>query len=166
MTEKLKQIIQEEVTKLPKEKQEAINALDWENIVEEISKKYLLTENEMNDFQVETLLVLIGLNDLDFYATNIENNVGTGKNEAEKIAEEVNQKIFTPIYDALTKKIEGNLKNKNPNWQQTLDFIVSGGDYSAYIEDNKNQDILNNPSKAITLDNSKKIEDIKNKFTI
>ena len=85
MTEKLQQTIKEEVLKLPKETQEAINTFDWGSMAEEIGKKYLLSESEINDFQVETLLVLVGLEDGNLYALNIENNVGISKDEAIKI---------------------------------------------------------------------------------
>jgi len=72
MTEKLKQIIKEEVVKLPKETRDAISAFNWGTVSEEIGKKYLLTESEVNDLQVETGLVLIGLVDGDEYALNID----------------------------------------------------------------------------------------------
>lgn len=134
MTEKLKQIIKEEVTKLPKEVREAINAFDWAKIAEEIGKKYLLNESEINDFQVETLLVLVGLEDGDSYALNIEDNVGTSKDEAVKIADEALEKIFNPISNMLEENIKKNLQNKKPSPEQTIDFILSGGDYSAFVE--------------------------------
>ena len=134
MTEKLKQIIKEEVGKLPKEMREAINSLDWGNVAEEIGKKYLLNDIEVNDFQVETLLILTGIQRDDSYAKNIEDNVGTSKDEAEKIAEEANQKIFTQIYNALTENIKKNIGNKNPDWKQNLNFVLSGGDYSVFAE--------------------------------
>jgi len=135
MTEKLKNIIKEEMAKLPKENQEAINTFDWVNIAEEIGKKYLLDESEINDLQVETLLILIGLEDPDLYANNIENNVGTSKDEANKIAEEVIQKIFVPINGILIEDIKKSGKSKNPNTEQTLNFILSGGDYSSFLEE-------------------------------
>ncbi len=135
MTDKLKQIIKEEVAKLPKENQEVINAFGWENISEEIGKRTLLDESEVNDFQVQTLLVLIGLADPNEYERNIENEVGTSKIEAGKIAEEVFEKIFIPINEALLEKIKNSEKVKNPNFGQTLDFILSGGDYSAFIKE-------------------------------
>lgn len=138
MTDKLKQTIQEETMKLPKEAQEAINSLDWVKMAEEIGKKFLLSESEINDFQVETLLVLVGIEDGNYYAQNIENNVGTSKDEAEKIAEEALQKIFTPINDILIENIKKSPKSRNPNWQQSLDFILSGGDYSAFMEQKNN----------------------------
>ncbi|MEK7539169.1 MAG: hypothetical protein AAB595_00800 [Patescibacteria group bacterium] len=139
MTEKLQQTIKEEVLKLPKETQEAINTFDWGSMAEEIGKKYLLSESEINDFQVETLLVLVGLEDGNLYALNIENNVGTSKDEAIKITGEVNQKIFTPISNLIEENIKKNLKNKNPSPEQTLNFILSGGNYSAFIEESENQ---------------------------
>jgi hypothetical protein len=132
MTEKLKQIIKEEMVKLPKEAQEAINAFDWEKISEEIGQKYLLNEAEINDFQVETFLVLIGLEYPDSYANNIENEVGTSAEEAEKIADEAEEKIFTPIYNTLEENIKKSSQGKN-HWQQNLDFVLSGGDYSAFL---------------------------------
>jgi len=134
MTEKLKQTIKEEVGKLLKGNQEVINAFGWEQISEEIGKKYLLNESEVNDFQVETLLILIGLEDPDLYANNVENNVGTSKDEAEKITNEVFEKIFTPINDILIENIKKSEVVKNSSAEQNLNFILSGGDYSAFID--------------------------------
>ena len=112
LTEKLQQTIQEEVEKLPKEAQDAINALDWMKLAEEIGKEFSLEESEMEDFQLETLLVLIGATDPEFYAVNIENHVETTKDQAESLAKEGFQKIFTPIRNTLTENIKKNLKNK------------------------------------------------------
>ena len=134
MTDKLKQTIKNEVGKLPIEVQEAISALDWTKITEEIGKKYRLSESEINDFQVETLLVLVGLEDGNYYAQNIEDNVGTSKDEAEKMADEAFTKIFTPINNILVENVKRSGKSKRASWNQTIDFILSGGDYSAFIE--------------------------------
>jgi len=133
MTEKLKQTIKEEVGKLSKENQEVIGNFGWEKILEEIGKKYLLNDSEINDFQVETLLILVGLEDSDLYTNNIENNIGTSKAEAEKIANEVLQKIFTPINDILEENIKKSGVIKDANAEQNLNFILSGGDYSAFV---------------------------------
>lgn len=133
MTEKLKNIIKEEVVKLPKEAQDAINSLDWGSITEEIGKKYLLDESEINDLQAETLTVLLGLTDLDLYAIDIENEIGTTKNDANKIAKEALEKIFTPIGETLIENIKKSGKHKNADALQNLDFILSGGDYFAFM---------------------------------
>lgn len=181
MTEKLKQTIKEEIEKLPKEAQEAINSLDWRNLAEEIGKKYLLTESEINDFQVETLLVLTGIEDGNYYKQNIENNVGTTKDEAEKITEEISQQIFIPIGNMIEENIKKNVKNKNPNAEQTLNFILSGGDYSAFLErrepatpnpiDNTQKTNTNNASvfnktNVTKMPNTNKATNIKDNFVI
>lgn len=133
MTEKLKEVIKREVAKLPKENQEVINSSGWERISEEIGKRYLINEKEINDFQTQTLLVLIGLEEIDYYPDNIENNVGLSKREAMIIAREVDKKIFKPIVDAIAEKIKNSDVIKNPKWDQSLNFILSGGNYSSFM---------------------------------
>jgi hypothetical protein len=156
MTEKLKQTIKENLVNLPKESQDTINSFDWGKISEEIGKKYLLTDNEINNLQIETGLVLIGLIRIDKFSFDIENEIGTSKNEAEKITEEIYLKIFKPISETIIRKIKENLKTKNPNWKQTLNFIISGGDYSVFMERGDNSNTNTEIPKTTTLDNSKK----------
>jgi hypothetical protein len=159
MTEKLKQIVDGELMKLPKELQETILAFDWAKITEEIGKKFSLTESEINDLQVETLLILIGLENPDLYEVNIEDNVGTSKSEAKKIAEEAGKKIFGPLNEILVEKIKKSGKVKNSNPEQTLNFILSGGDYSAFIE---TRDAANPTNPAVP----EQTNDLKSKLVI
>lgn len=162
MTEKLQETIKKEVGELPKEMREAIASVDWVKITEEIGKKYSLSEEETNNFQLETLLLLTSITDPEFYAINIENQVNIGKDTAEKMSEEAFTLIFVPIKKIVVEKAKNNIKNKNPNWQQTLDFILSGGDYVSF---------LGNPTETggatDTLNISRnKIQDIKSKLVI
>lgn len=148
MTEKLQKTITEEISKLPKETQNAINSLNWGNITEEIGKKFLISEDEINDLQIETLLVLIGLEDGNYYEDNIEDNVGTTRDEAVKITEDVFQKIFTPISNNFIENLKKIGKHKNANYSQNINFILSGGDYSAFIE---KQDEVEDNSEEIVI---------------
>lgn len=132
MTEKLKQKMKEEIARLPKEKQDAIHSIDWGKISEEIGKKYLLSESEINELQLETGLVLIGLVDFELYKLNIE-NIGMSREEAENIAMEVLEKIFTPISTILEASVKNSMKTQNISWDQRVNFIISGGDYSNFI---------------------------------
>ena len=50
--------------------------------------------------------MLVGIENGDFYAQNIENEVGTSKAEAEKIANETLEKIFIPISNLLEENIK------------------------------------------------------------
>ena len=134
MTDKFKQIIIEKIAELPKENQEAIRNFDWAKMADEIARKYLYDESQINDVQVETFLVLVGLTDPKYFSTYIENGVGTIKEVAENITKEIYEKIFTPINDHIIENIKKSEKAKNPKWDQNLGFIMSGGDYTSFAE--------------------------------
>jgi hypothetical protein len=134
MIEKTKQVVKREIEKLPKENQEAIGAIDWIKTTEEIGKKYLFNESDLNNFQAQTLLVLIGLEDADFYSQNLEREVVTSKKMAEQISEEVLQKIFNPIGKAILEKTTKNIATENADHEQNINFILSGGNYAAFIK--------------------------------
>jgi len=133
MTENLKKTIQEEIIKLPKESQSVINTFGWENISEKIGKKYLLNEEEINILQAEIAVVLLGVDRENDLSMGIEEEVGVSKNEAIKIASDIEKEILQPMLIAREKLIKNNMPFKNPTWKQTVNFIVSGGDYSAFI---------------------------------
>lgn len=134
MTEKLRQTIKEEVAKVPKEVGDAIDAFDWASAAEVIGKKFALSESEINDFQVITLLVLTGLIRPEEYKKFIEEEIGMGDGTAEDMAKEAGEKIFTPIMEVFERNIRSSMKNKNPNHAQNIDFILSGGNYAAFLE--------------------------------
>jgi len=133
MIEKLKQRTIDELAKLPKEIGESINSLDWSNISETIGKKYLPNEKEIDELQAEILLVLIGIEKIDNLKTNIEINVNLNHQIASQIADELIEKIFNPISSKLNEEVRHNLPFKKTTWKQNINFIVSGGDYSVFI---------------------------------
>lgn len=162
MNEKSKKIIQEEILNLPKEVQNVINTLGWEKISEEIGKKYKLSEDEIITLQLETASLVLGFIDEDSFAVNIEDEVGTSKGEAEKIAGEITEKILIPISDKITESIKEKTKNKKTSWEQNVNFTLSGGDYSVLLDkiNDRNTNIVRtNPSR-----NSNRIMDIKNRL--
>jgi hypothetical protein len=172
MTEKLKQQLNEQLTLLPKESREAINSFDWVKISEEIGEKYFLDEDDKNLFQVDIGLVLVGLSEQEYLAQDVEDDIAVSKNHAEKMAEEVVEKILKPIYENLAKNIRKNARNMQVNWQQNLDFIISGGDYTAFIR--RVEAPASSASGATSADrpagnatfNPSKLDDLKSKFTI
>ena len=134
MTEELKQIAKDEILKLPKEYQDAINNIDWANRSEEIGKNYQLDNTKINKLQTEVLLVLIGAELLDNLKANIKNNLETEVEDAEKINDELTNKIFTPIANKIELSVKSKLMSKVPKWEQSVNFIVSGGDYSVFLD--------------------------------
>ncbi|MBS3903974.1 MAG: hypothetical protein KGZ39_01440, partial [Simkania sp.] len=98
MTDKLKQIIEEEVLKMPREFQEAFTASNWISVSEDIARKYVLyLDEEINKFQAEVFLVLSGVVQYEQLSVNIENELGLSKEEAEKMEGEVLERIIFPF---------------------------------------------------------------------
>ena len=137
MTEKLYEKMKEEVLKLPKENQVAINSFDWATEVEKICNKYQLRSTEINDVQTETGIFLLGLADFELFIINLE-ATGLTNSESAGIAREIMEKVFTPIGEKIETLIKGDLKNQIVRWDQSVNFIVSGGDYSNFILKQKN----------------------------
>ncbi len=133
MTEKLQQTLNIEILKLPKEKQDAINSFDWVKNVEEIGRKSYLNDDEVNDLQLETGLMLIGLVDFEIYVLNIEKNIVISRTESQNIANEIVEKVFTPIAKSIEIAIKNKMKSYEPKWDKRINFIISGGDYSSFI---------------------------------
>ena len=154
-----------EMALLPKEKQEVINSLNWEKTIEEIGKNHNLLEDEIEVLKEEVKLILVNNEYRYFISLNLQENTNIKKDEAEKIAKEVEEKIFTPMMNKLNENIKKTLKIRNIHWQQNLNFILSGGDYTAFIErvENEKKDELPNPNESF---NPSKLDDLKSKFTI
>ena len=134
MTNQLKQIIIDELIKLPKEIQESINSLDWVNIAQNICLKYLLGEREINKIQTEVFLVLINKEYLNDLSLNIKDQAEINKDRAENIAKEMEEKIFIPIEKAIQTSAKTGFGYRETSWVQTINFIISGGDYSVFLD--------------------------------
>jgi hypothetical protein len=155
MTDKLKQILEEEIKKLPQEVQYAIDSFDWSTVSQEIGKEYLLDNSEINDFQTETAIALLGLTTPEIYRKNIEDNVGTSKEEAEQIATEAEEKIFNPIANIIEQSIKKNLQNQNQDAEHNLKFIISGGNYAVFLEEK--------PKEELDIPNIPPVDSVSNK---
>lgn len=164
MTEKLDKIIKKEMENLPMDSQEVINSIDWVKISEEIGKKYLLDESELNMFQAQTALVLLGLLSPYLYATKIQDEIGIGEEEANKMAIEATDKIFIPVADTLEEKIKNKVRNKNWAWNQTLNFITSGGDYSVFLGTREME--ISQKNQEPDTETESKVKSIKDSFVI
>jgi hypothetical protein len=168
MTESLKQKTKELLENKPKEIQTVVNSLGWEEICAEIARKYNLTSDaEINNLQLEVMLVLTGLEIANNLETNIETELETSKETAKNIKNEITEKIIKPIIDRLTNTVKEKIKTETTDWQQNLNFIISGGDYSVFLQKtNANEKLNHEPDQEKTPVNFSKIEDLKNNFTI
>ena len=132
MTEELKKITEEEISKLSKEKQEAINSIKWIDIIQEIGNRNGLMDDEISNIQLKTLLFMIGLIDIETYNFDVEEIVVSNET-TKKILNEIFEKVFEPISNKIEASIKKGLLSKSPRWDQSINFIVSGGDYSSFL---------------------------------
>lgn len=170
MFETLQKFFEEKFEKLPEETRQAIKSVDWIKATKEIADAHLLDETGTAFLQVETMLVLAGLVYGEVYTTNIENHVGVTREEANKIADEADEKIFTPIYNTMQENISKGLQNKKIKPEDNLNFVLSGGDYSVFLpqsEENANRPDTNLETRKIsgyTPAAGSKVDDLKNDF--
>jgi hypothetical protein len=133
MNEEEKQKIKIGIEKLPEELKETINSFGWEDILNKIGIIYSLDEEEISKLQKEVGLVLTEETPIELLISKIENNIGLSRYESEKIISEIEQKIFDPMITKLGSNIKDSTNFKNVTWDKSINFIMSGGDYSVFL---------------------------------
>lgn len=109
MNEKIRQQFENQLTYLPTINQQALRSFDWATELIAIGKNYGLHVDELDDLQIETMLVLVGLVDPNQFQNELINRLAISSIEAEKIISDINDRIFTPIHDYIVnggKKME------------------------------------------------------------
>ncbi len=99
MNDKLRQSFEEQLVYLPEINQQALKSFDWATELLSIGKNYGLHIDELEDLQVETMLVMVGLVQVKDYPNELINKLAISPAEANKIIEQVNDRIFQPIHD-------------------------------------------------------------------
>jgi len=103
MDPEIKKIVEERLTTLPANIAYAIKSVPWVAKIEEIAKNNNFDADTLESFNIETTLVILGIEPLSNYPENLSRNVGLNDDLVIKVAKEVDEKIMTPI----TEKIEG-----------------------------------------------------------
>ena len=71
------------------------------------------------------------------------------------------------MFDTFTENMKKSLPTKIVSWQQNLDFILSGGDYTSFIQKRvEKKDVERWVPKETSTFNPSKLDDLKSKFTI
>lgn len=99
MNEKLRQQFEDQLIYLPAINQEALRSFDWATELIAIGKNYGLHIDELDDLQIETMLVLVGLITAEQYPNELINRLAISPTEADKIISDINERVFIPIHD-------------------------------------------------------------------
>ncbi len=98
---------------LPEESRQAIDAIDWKNIIinMRVEKGYSFTQIE--DLEIETELLLCGLLSPEQYPKELEKRMGLPKAQVDVLVNEMNEKIFSKIRQELIKIIDKKETSEN-----------------------------------------------------
>ncbi len=194
MDPETEKIIKKQIEKLPLEIRSLIANHVLENKISNIGKRNGLSEEQIGTLQVETNLIILGLVPTDEYQNELKDHLkidslkldtviaDMGKEILDGIQEKLNE-IYNKLDEDDIKEIKENMKNKNQSWNQNVNFVLSGGDYSAFAEENSPLEEYprsggggqnsSTPSLQATpqegnqiLGTTRKIEDMKSRFTI
>jgi hypothetical protein len=150
MDEILTQDLKKQFDALPPEVQKAISGVDLPTKLQEIVKNNKLMIDQAGGLEVETILVLFGLEPLENYTKNLINNVGLTSIQASVVAHDVNESIFKGVRDIL-KQINDAMvsEEKNPAKQ---DIVPTKENVLAGIEQPEN---IKNTESSISISSLK-----------
>lgn len=135
------QILRARFEQLPEDVQKAIIATPWKDKLAQIANKHNLHIDQEGHLGEETVIVMFGLDHPDNLAYNIAEHVEVSEEEAEAIAEDLNNEIFLKIRESLKKVIEkrGNEGEEENGKSGSLE----SGLLSKKTEETKEEEILN-----------------------
>jgi len=97
----IQDIIKTQYQKLPPEVQKAITAADLPTKLEQISKKYGLRIDQSGSLQIETTLIMLGLESSDDFVENVSKNLEINRMTAQLITADINSDILGNIRTSL-----------------------------------------------------------------
>jgi len=96
-----------EITKryleLPEDVQNALFAKETSDSILAVGKKYTLSIEKIGELADETGLVMLGITPPSEYIKNLVQRIGVDQEKARAIAEDINQKVFSPVRESLKK---------------------------------------------------------------
>jgi hypothetical protein len=112
MDPETQKIIDDQVKTLPADVKAAIISVDYKTKLQEITKRQRLLIDQAAKLEMETTLVMIGLEPLADYIKNLERELGIDSIRAKALAMDVSENIFKPIRESL-KKINESLSEED-----------------------------------------------------
>lgn len=96
--------IQNQLNSLPKKVREIISSIDITNEIASLRVKHHLMLDQIATLELETMLVMIGLDEAENFADNIKTNLNIEKDKAEALAHDINELIFNKIRHAMMEE--------------------------------------------------------------
>lgn len=97
MEQNTDKLIQGQFAKLPSNVQQAIGAVPWKALVQEIGKENALDTEQILALEQETMFIIYAFEPPEDYVANIVREVDIAEDAANKIAVSMAEKVFEPI---------------------------------------------------------------------
>src|ERR1035437_9028794 len=101
MGEETQKIITEQMKNIPEDVALAIISVEYQAKLQEVVKRQKLLIDQAGKLEMETTLVMIGLEPLADYAGNLQRELSLPMVRAKDIAMDVSEHIFKPVRDSL-----------------------------------------------------------------
>ena len=109
MDDEAQKIIEEQMKRLPTDVKQAIISVDYKTKLQEITQRQKLLIDQAGKLEMETTLVMIGLEPLADYMENLQREMELPPVRAKEVAMDVDENIFKPIRASLQKMNEETL---------------------------------------------------------
>ncbi|MAF59655.1 MAG: hypothetical protein QF858_04140 [Candidatus Pacebacteria bacterium] len=105
MDKNTEKLIQNRFIKLPEALQNAIRSSDFKEKIRRVSEKYKLHLDDGVVLENETVMVMMGLDDVKEFTKNLQGGMKVDKSTAEKITADIAKEVFLPIRESLKELI-------------------------------------------------------------
>ncbi len=95
--------IEKAKSELAPETQNAINSVDWKNVILAMRETKGYTFEQLGSLELETELLLAGLLKSEEYPRELESRMGINKSQVSELVNEMNEEVFTKIKEELIK---------------------------------------------------------------
>ena len=113
MNDDAQNIIAEQLKNLPQELRDAILAVDYPTKLQTITKNNKLMIDQAGKLETQTSLVLLGLEPLTDYVSNLRENLDLSKDEALAVAHDADELIFKNVRETLKAMSEAAIAAEN-----------------------------------------------------
>lgn len=96
-------IIQEQMKRIPEDVATAIISVEYQSKLQEVVKRQHLMIDQAGKLEMETTLVMIGLEPITDYTANLQRELELTTMRAKEIAADVSENIFKPVRESLQK---------------------------------------------------------------
>lgn len=117
MDEKTKKLVMERFDALPKSVQEVITSSNYQDTLIEIGKQFGLNVEQMGSLELETTLVMMGLNPVKDFEADLTRELNVEKEKGSQIVKDINEKVFLKIRDLL--KLMNTPAGEEPDLEET-----------------------------------------------